>query len=148
MGDHEVLGTPIRGPFPERMEHIVVAMGCFWGPERLFWQLDGVHTTAVGYAGGTRQHPSYEQVCSGETGHAEVVLIVFDPERIELETLLAKFWEYHDPTTPHRGAFGSQYRSAIFANGVSQLETALLSRNHYQSDSPIAAIAKSRPRSR
>src|SRR6478752_3941977 len=93
---HEVLGTPIAPPFPDGLEQLVVGMGCFWGAERIFWRADGVYTTAVGYAGGFTPNPSYEEVCSGRTGHAEVVLVVFDPAATSLETMLRLFWEGHD----------------------------------------------------
>src|SRR5579859_5642480 len=95
---HAVLGTPLKPPFPEGLEQVVVGMGCFWGAERNFWQTPGVYTTAVGYAGGFTPNPTYEEVCSGRTGHAEVVLVVFDEERATYEQMLKLFWEGHDPT--------------------------------------------------
>src|SRR4051795_5989701 len=95
---HEVLGTPLKPPFPEGTEQIILGLGCFWGAERLFWELPGVYSTAVGYAGGTAADPGYRQVCSGETGHAEVVLVIYDPKIIHYEQLLRLFWESHDPT--------------------------------------------------
>ncbi len=130
---HAVLGTPMRGPFPDGMEQIIIAMGCFWGPEKIFAELDGVYTTAAGYSGGVTPNANYEEVGGGSTGHAESVLIVFDPTVISLQELLVKFWEQHDPTTP-RGltGFGSQYRSAIYTTTPEQLEAALASRDHYQ----------------
>src|SRR5690554_8019451 len=96
--NHLVLGTPMHGPFAENLERAIFGMGCFWGVERIFWKLDGVHTTAAGYAGGHIESPDYRGVCSGMTGHAEVVLVVFDPDVISYETLLRVFWEGHDPT--------------------------------------------------
>src|SRR5919204_2797851 len=95
---HYVLGTPLTLPFPEGLRRLVVGMGCFWGAERVFWQADGVYTTAVGYAGGHTPNPTYEEVCSGRTGHTEVVLIVYDPKKVSYEHLLKTFWESHDPT--------------------------------------------------
>jgi peptide-methionine (S)-S-oxide reductase len=119
---HFVLGTPLKPPFPDGFESIVVGMGCFWGAERVFWQADGVYTTAVGYAGGHTPNPTYEEVCSGRTGHAEVVLVVFDPAKITREQVLALFWENHDPTQGMRQGndVGTQYRSAIYVDGPEQ----------------------------
>ena len=113
---HTVLGTPLRGPFPEGVQRIVVGMGCFWGAERVFWQAPGVYTTAVGYAGGDTPNPTYEEVCSGSTGHTEVVLVVFDPARTSYDAMLKLFWENHDPTQGMRQGndVGTQYRSAIY----------------------------------
>jgi len=113
---HAVLGTPLKPPFPDGLEQAVVGMGCFWGAERVFWQAPGVYTTAVGYAGGITPNPTYEEVCSGRTGHAEVVLVVFDPARTSYEEILRLFWENHDPTQGMRQGndVGTQYRSAIF----------------------------------
>ena len=113
---HAVLGTPTMPPFPAGYAEIVLGLGCFWGAERLFWQLEGVHTTAVGYAGGLTPNPTYEEVCSGQTGHTEAVLVVYDPAVINLETILRVFWEEHDPTQGFRQGndMGTQYRSAIF----------------------------------
>jgi peptide-methionine (S)-S-oxide reductase len=119
---HFVLGTPLKPPFPNGFESIVVGMGCFWGAERVFWQAEGVYTTAVGYAGGYTPNPTYEEVCSGRTGHAEVVLVVFDPAKISREQVLALFWENHDPTQGMRQGndVGTQYRSAIYVEGPEQ----------------------------
>lgn len=142
---HCVLDAPLRGPFPEHLEQAVFAMGCFWGVERLFWQRPGVYTTAVGYAGGHTPNPSYDEVCSGRTGHAEVALVVFDPQRIGYPSLLRMFWEGHDPTQGMRQGNdrGTQYRSAIYTFGDSQAEAALASRDRYQqqlSDAGHSAI--------
>ncbi|QDB80642.1 peptide-methionine (S)-S-oxide reductase MsrA [Georgenia wutianyii] len=113
---HEVLGTPLRGPWPEGTEVLYVAMGCFWGAERIFWRLDGVVSTAAGYLGGFTPNPTYEEVCTGRTGHTEAVLVAYDPARTDPERLLKAFWENHDPTTPNRQGndVGTQYRSAIY----------------------------------
>ncbi|WP_205699376.1 peptide-methionine (S)-S-oxide reductase MsrA [Conexibacter sp. SYSU D00693] len=121
-GDHVVLGTPIGPPFPEGTEQAVLGLGCFWGAERVFWQLDGVHTTAVGYAGGFTPNPTYEEVCSGRTGHTEAVLVVFRPETISYEQVLKAFWEGHDPTQGMRQGndVGTQYRSAIYTSSPEQ----------------------------
>jgi len=131
---HYVNGNPLKGPFPEGLEQAVFGMGCFWGAERLFWELPGVYTTAVGYAGGFTPNADYREVCSGGTGHAEVVLVVFDPEQISYETLLKTFWESHDPTQGMRQGndIGSQYRSAIYTFDETQAEAARRSRDAYQ----------------
>jgi peptide-methionine (S)-S-oxide reductase len=131
---HFVLGTPLEPPFPEGMEQAVFGMGCFWGAERKFWELDGVYTTAVGYAGGLTPNPTYEEVCSGRTGHAEVVLVVFDPKRISYETLLQTFWENHDPTQGMRQGndVGTQYRSAAYVFSDEQRRAVEQSRADYQ----------------
>jgi len=131
---HEVLGTPLTPPFPDGLERAVFALGCFWGAERRFWQLDGVFTTAVGYTGGFTPNPTYEEVCSGRTGHAEAVLVVYDPARVSYETLLKTFWESHDPTQGMRQGndIGTQYRSAIYWTTDEQRERALASRAMYQ----------------
>jgi peptide-methionine (S)-S-oxide reductase len=131
---HLVLGTPLRPPFPDGLETAVFGLGCFWGAERKFWQLDGVFTTAVGYAGGFTPNPTYEEVCSGRTGHAEVVLVVFDPAKVDYETLLKVFWESHDPTQGMRQGndVGTQYRSVILTASDEQRTKAESSRRAYQ----------------
>src|SRR5215208_6221261 len=123
---HDVLGTPLQPPFPEQMEQLVVGLGCFWGAERLFWQLDGVYTTAAGYAGGYTPNPTYEEVCSGSTGHTEAVLVVFDPAKVSLDEMLRIFWENHDPTQGMRQGndVGTQYRSSIYLTDPSQADAA------------------------
>jgi peptide-methionine (S)-S-oxide reductase len=133
---HEVLGTPLQPPFPEGMEQLVVGLGCFWGAERVFWQADGVYTTAVGYAGGYTPNPTYEEVCSGRTGHTEAVLVVFDPTVIPLEGVLRLFWENHDPTQGMRQGNdrGTQYRSAIYWASDAQRAAAEDSRAMYQGE--------------
>jgi peptide-methionine (S)-S-oxide reductase len=133
---HEVLGTPLQPPFPEGMEQLVVGMGCFWGAERIFWEADGVYTTAVGYAGGYTPNPTYEEVCSGRTGHTEAVLVVFDPAVISLDGVLRLFWEGHDPTQGMRQGNdrGSQYRSAIYWANEAQRAAAEASRDMYQAE--------------
>jgi peptide-methionine (S)-S-oxide reductase len=131
---HEVLGTPLTPPFPDGLEQAVFGLGCFWGAERVFWQLPGVYTTAVGYAGGYTPNPTYEEVCSGLTGHAEVVLVVFDPERIGYDELLRAFWEEHDPTQGMRQGndVGTQYRSLVLWADEAQREAAQASLERYQ----------------
>ena len=131
---HEVLGNPIAPPFPEGLEQAVFGMGCFWGAERLFRQADGVWTTAVGYAGGYTRNPTYEEVCSGSTGHTEAVLVVYDPARIGYEELLRIFWEGHDPTHGMRQGndVGTQYRSAVYFANDRQRAAAEASRAMYQ----------------
>ncbi|MFB3855280.1 MAG: peptide-methionine (S)-S-oxide reductase MsrA [Vicinamibacterales bacterium] len=131
---HFVNGARLTPPFPEGHEEAIFAMGCFWGAERIFWNTPGVYTTAVGYAGGFTPNPTYREVCSGQTGHAEVVRIVFDPTKITYEDLLRIFWENHDPTQGMRqGAdVGTQYRSAIFVLDERQLRAAESSRAVYQ----------------
>jgi len=130
---HEVLGTPLKPPFPEGLEQMVVGMGCFWGAEKKFWLADGVYTTAVGYAGGYTPNPGYEEVCSGRTGHTEVVLVVFDPTRTSYENMLKIFWEAHDPTQGMRQGndVGTQYRSAIYTFSDEQAAAARASRDAY-----------------
>jgi peptide-methionine (S)-S-oxide reductase len=131
---HFVNGHPLTGPFPDGFQTAIFAMGCFWGAERLFWQIPGVWTTAVGYAGGFTPNPTYEEVCSGRTGHAEAVLVVFDPAVVSYDELLRVFWEGHDPTQGMRQGndVGTQYRSAIYATSAAQKEAAEASRAAYQ----------------
>jgi peptide-methionine (S)-S-oxide reductase len=133
---HFVNGNRIVPPFPEGLKTAIFGMGCFWGAERRFWQTPGVYSTAAGYAGGSTPNPTYEETCSGRTGHAEVVLVVFDPEQVSYEELLRKFWEGHDPTQGMRQGndVGTQYRSAIYTTTSDQLEEALKSRQIYQAD--------------
>jgi peptide-methionine (S)-S-oxide reductase len=130
---HTVLGTPLEPPFPEGFESLVVGMGCFWGAERMFWQAPGVYTTAVGYAGGYTPNPTYEEVCSGSTGHTEAVLAVFDPAATSLEEMLRIFWEGHDPTQGMRQGndVGTQYRSALYWSDDAQREAAERSRDAF-----------------
>jgi peptide-methionine (S)-S-oxide reductase len=130
---HAVLDTPLQPPFPAGLETAVFGLGCFWGAERLFWQLDGVYTTAAGYAGGYTPNPTYDEVCSGRTGHAEVVLVVFDPTKVSYEALLQTFFEAHDPTQGMRQGndIGSQYRSAIYYTSDEQQRGAAATRDAY-----------------
>ncbi|MEM7500960.1 MAG: peptide-methionine (S)-S-oxide reductase MsrA [Pseudomonadota bacterium] len=132
---HAVLGNTMTPPFADGLEQAVLGLGCFWGAERVFWQLPGVFTTAVGYAGGTTRNPTYQEVCSGETGHTEVVLVVFDPTQITYPELVAKFWEAHDPTQGMRQGndVGTQYRSAIYTTSDEQASLAAMSNKDYQS---------------
>jgi peptide-methionine (S)-S-oxide reductase len=131
---HEVLGTPLKGPFPDGVHTAVFGMGCFWGAEQLFWKADGVYTTAVGYAGGFTPNPNYQEVCSGRTGHAEVVLVAFDTAATSFPEMLKLFWEGHDPTQGMRQGndVGSQYRSAILWHDETQRVAAEASRDAYQ----------------
>jgi peptide-methionine (S)-S-oxide reductase len=131
---HLVLGTPMTGTFPEGTEQAIFGMGCFWGAERKFWTLDGVYSTAVGYAGGFTPNPSYEEVCSARTGHTEAVLVVFDPKRISYRDLLRVFWESHNPTQGMRQGndVGTQYRSAIYTTTPAQAQEAEASRADYE----------------
>ncbi len=143
--DHKVNGNPLTGPWPDGFGTLVVGMGCFWGAERLFWELPGVYSTAVGYAGGTTPNPTYEETCTAMTGHTEAVLIVFDPTVVSVDKLLGVFWENHDPTQymGQGNDVGSQYRSAIYTSTVEQYETAEASRDAYQqklADSGFGAI--------
>src|SRR5215208_80126 len=133
---HFVLGTPLKPPFPEGLQTAVVGMGCFWGAERVFWQADGVYTTAVGYAGGVTPNPTYEEVCSAGTGHAEVVLAVFDPHVTSYDAILRLFWENHDPTQGMRQGndIGTQYRSALYVFDDAQREAAIASRDAYHQE--------------
>jgi peptide-methionine (S)-S-oxide reductase len=131
---HAVLGTPLKPPFPDGIEQAIVGMGCFWGAERVFWQAPGVYTTAVGYAGGFTPNPTYEEVCGGRTGHAEVVLVCFDPAKVSYEEVLRLFWENHDPTQGMRQGndIGTQYRSLILSTSEAQREAAEASRAAYE----------------
>ena len=131
---HFVLGTPLVGPFSPRLKLIQFGMGCFWGAEKQFWELPGVHTTAVGYTGGHTPNPTYREVCTGQTGHTEAVLVVYDPARISLDRLLTTFWENHDPTQGMRQGndVGTQYRSAIYAYSPEDLQAAVASRDTFQ----------------
>jgi len=131
---HTVLGTPLAPPYPEGLERALFGLGCFWGAERKFWQAPGVYTTAVGYAAGHTPNPTYEEVCSGHTGHAEVVLVVYDPARTSFDALLQLFWESHDPTQGMRQGndAGTQYRSGIYPYTPEQRAAALASREAYQ----------------
>jgi peptide-methionine (S)-S-oxide reductase len=132
-GRHDVLGTPIGPPFPDGFERAVFGMGCFWGAERIFWQAEGVYTTAAGYAGGFTPNPTYEEVCSAATGHTEAVLVVFDPAVTSYEAMLKLFWEGHDPTQGMRQGndVGTQYRSAIYWTIEVQRDAAVASRDMY-----------------
>jgi peptide-methionine (S)-S-oxide reductase len=131
---HFVNGNPLKPPFPEGMEMAMFGLGCFWGAERKFWQLDGVYSTSVGYAAGLTPNPSYQEVCSGMTGHNEVVLVVFDPQIIDYAALLKVFWESHDPTQGMRQGndTGTQYRSGIYTYSDAQQQLAEASRDQYQ----------------
>ena len=133
---HFVNGAPLQGPFPDHLEQVVFGMGCFWGAERKFWQAPGVYTTAVGYAGGHTPNPTYDEVCSGMTGHTEVVLVVFDPAVTSFGEILRVFWESHDPTQGMRQGndVGTQYRSAIFAYSDAHRVEAESSRARYEAD--------------
>ena len=142
---HHVLGTPLEPPFPDGLEQAIVGMGCFWGAERVFWQAPGVYTTTVGYAGGHTQNPTYEEVCSGRTAHAEVVLAVFDPRVTSYEEMLRLFWENHDPTQGMRQGndVGTQYRSLVLWTTDEQRAAAEASREAYERtlrDAGYAAI--------
>ncbi|SFP57392.1 peptide-methionine (S)-S-oxide reductase MsrA [Pseudomonas borbori] len=133
---HYVNGHPLQGPFPAGMQRAVFALGCFWGAERRFWQQPGVWTTAVGYAGGHTPNPTYEETCSGLTGHTEAVLVVFDPQKTSYAALLKVFWEAHNPTQGMRQGndIGSQYRSAIYCYGAEQLAAARASQAQFQAE--------------
>ncbi len=134
--EHFVNGHPLEPPYPEGMEKAVFGLGCFWGAERCFWQLEGVYTTAVGYGGGMTPNPTYEEVCTGRTGHNEVVLVVFDPKAVSYGELLKVFWEAHDPTQGMRQGndVGTQYRSGIYTYGDEQKKAAEASRERYQEE--------------
>ncbi|WP_425280904.1 peptide-methionine (S)-S-oxide reductase MsrA [Roseibium denhamense] len=140
---HFVNGHSLTGPYPDGTKTVLLGMGCFWGAERIFWQLPGVHATAVGYAGGFTPNPTYHETCTGRTGHTEAVLVVYDPETVTLETLLKVFWENHDPTQGMRQGndTGTQYRSAIYVASDDELEIAERSRGAYQDALKGAGIA-------
>jgi len=141
---HYVNGNPLQGPFPAGLQTAMFGLGCFWGAERRFWQQPGVWTTAVGYAGGHTPNPTYEETCSGLTGHAEVVMVVFDPQQTSYEALLKVFWEVHNPTQGMRQGndIGSQYRSAIYCMDEQQLEIALGSQAQFQSELAKAGLGE------
>ncbi|MGE8496609.1 MAG: peptide-methionine (S)-S-oxide reductase MsrA [Pseudomonas sp.] len=139
---HYVNGNPLQGPFPEGLQQAVFGLGCFWGAERRFWQQPGVWTTAVGYAGGFTPNPTYEETCSGLTGHTEVVLVVFDPQQTSYEALLKVFWEVHNPTQGMRQGndIGSQYRSTIYCQNAEQLAAARASQAQFQAELEKAGL--------
>tara|TARA_B100001113_G_scaffold144813_1_gene118574 strand:- start:139 stop:780 length:642 start_codon:yes stop_codon:yes gene_type:complete len=142
--EHFVKGTPLKGPFPDNLKQAVFGMGCFWGVERRFWELEGVFSTSAGYAGGYTKNPSYKEVCTGFTGHNEVVLVVYDPELISYEVLLKTFWEDHDPTQGMRQGndIGTQYRSGIYYNSDQEKETIHETMKKYQSQLDINGLGK------
>lgn len=133
---HFVNGAALKGPYPQGMEQVQFGLGCFWGAERKFWELDGVHVTAVGYAGGYTPNATYEEVCSGQTGHTEVVLVVYDPSKVSFDALLKTFWESHDPTQGMRQGndVGTQYRSSIYTYTDEQLVAANASKAMYETE--------------
>jgi peptide-methionine (S)-S-oxide reductase len=135
-GTHTILGTPLAGPWPDGTKTAIFGLGCFWGAEKAFWQLPGVVATGVGYAGGSTPNPTYNETCSGKTGHAEVVLVAYDPARISYEQLLKTFWEHHDPTQHMRQGndVGTQYRSIVLTSGDAQQAAAEASRDAYQAN--------------
>jgi peptide-methionine (S)-S-oxide reductase len=139
---HFVNDNPLQPPFPDNMQQVVLGLGCFWGAERRFWETDGVFTTAVGYAGGITPNPTYEEVCSGNTGHAEVVLVAYDPAFVTFEELLKVFWESHDPTQGMRQGndIGTQYRSAIYTTDDNQQATARQSLTAYEGELRAAGL--------
>lgn len=141
---HFVNAAPLTPPFPDRMATVVVGMGCFWGAEKAFWKIDGVYTTAVGYAGGTTPNPTYREVCSGRTGHNEVVLVVFDPAVVSFDQILRSFWEGHNPTQGMRQGndMGTQYRSGIYVTSDAQRTAAIASRDRYQAELDAAGYGK------
>ena len=141
---HHVNGNPLVGPWPDGLDTLVVAMGCFWGAERLFWETPGVYSTAVGYAGGTTPNPTYEETCTSMTGHTEAVLVVFDPNVVGVEQLLAVFWENHDPTQfmGQGNDIGSQYRSAVYTNSTEQADVVDASRDAYQQQLSAAGFGE------
>jgi len=135
-GVHLVNGSNMLGPYPDGAEVLYLAMGCFWGTERIFWQIPGVITTAAGYQGGFTHNPTYEETCTGRTGHTEAVIVVYDPEKVGVDELLRQFWEQHDPTSPNRQGndVGTQYRSAIYWTTEEQREAIEASMRSYQDD--------------
>ncbi len=142
--EHFELGTLLIGPWPQQTESLVVGMGCFWGAERIFWRMPGVYSTSVGYAGGYTPNPTYEEVCSGLTGHTEVVLVVFDSGVVSRDVILRTFWENHDPTQGMRQGndFGTQYRSAVYFANAEQREAALATRDAYQAQLTAAGYGE------
>lgn len=141
---HYVNGAPLSGPFADGLEQLIVGIGCFWGAERIFWQLPGVYVTAVGYAAGHTPNPTYEEVCSGQTGHNEVVLVVYDPAQIQLDAILKAFWEGHNPTQGMRQGndAGTQYRSGIYCSTKEQLKAAEASRKVFQKNLKAVGLGK------
>ena len=141
---HHVNGNPLIGPWPDGLDTLVVAMGCFWGAERLFWEIPGVYSTAVGYAGGTTPNPTYQETCTSMTGHTEAVLVVFDPDIVGVEQLLAVFWENHDPTQymGQGNDRGSQYRSAVYTNSQEQADVVNASGDAYQQQLSTAGFGE------
>lgn len=141
---HAVLGSPLRGPYPEGLEMAVFGLGCFWGAEKRFWSQQGIYTTAVGYSAGYTPNPTYDEVCSGLTGHNEVVLVVFDPQQLTYEKLLQVFWESHNPTQGMRQGNdrGTQYRSGIYTFSESQESAALATREQFQKKLAAAGFAE------
>jgi len=142
--EHFVKGTPLKTPFPERLEQAIFGMGCFWGVERRFWELEGVYTTAAGYSGGYTKNPTYREVCTGMTGHNEVVLIVYDPAKVTYENLLTTFWEDHDPTQGMQQGndVGTQYRSGIYFLNNSEENVILQTKSQYQSQLDSNGLGK------
>ena len=142
--EHFVNGTPLKAPFPEGLEQAIFGMGCFWGVERRFWELEGVYTTAVGYSGGYTKNPTYREVCTGMTGHNEVVLVVYDPAKLSYENLLTTFWEDHDPTQGMQQGndVGTQYRSGIYFLNNSEEDVILQTKSQYQSQLDSNGLGK------
>lgn len=141
---HYLSGVALKGPWPENMHAAYFGMGCFWGVERLFWQIEGVYVTAAGYAGGTTPNPTYEETVTGKTGHTEVVMVIYDPDIVSYEALLKTFWEEHDPTQGMRQGndVGTTYRSAIYTTSDAQLESANHVRDNYQNSLKKAGVDK------
>ena len=142
--EHFVKGTPLKAPFPEGLEQAIFGMGCFWGVERRFWELEGVYTTAVGYSGGYTKNPTYREVCTGMTGHNEVVLVVYDPAKLTYKNLLTTFWEDHDPTQGMQQGndVGTQYRSGIYFLNNSEEDVILQTKSEYQSQLDSSGLGK------